>query len=157
MFAASPSRDDAADIVAIQQVAAAYGEAMSRGRPDLAAEVFTIDGVITNPNGDYVGPVAIAGMLAASLAEVDLLVQTTQLGSVSVVGDRAHGRFPWTVWQHRHDGDGIHLMGVYDDEFKRTADGWRMAHRVIRPLVQGRPDHLGGRVVALPDADFGPA
>jgi ketosteroid isomerase-like protein len=44
---------------------------------------------------------------------------------IDVDGDTAHGR----AYVLLLDGPGIGAVGGYDDEFTRTADGWRIAKR----------------------------
>jgi len=46
---------------------------------------------------------------------------------IDVTGDAAHGRAYIVVLL----GSGIGMVGSYDDELVRTADGWKLAKRVF--------------------------
>jgi ketosteroid isomerase-like protein len=151
-----PSPDQAVDILAIQQLAVSYSEAVSRHQIAEAIETYADDGVLEAPGGRFVGRAAVTEAITAAAAEYDLLFQTTHLGLIRVDGDRAWTRFPFTEWQRRaSDQAGGQFLGMYDDEVIRTADGWRFAHRRLRPITKGRPSYFTGRVMDIPSPSFG--
>src|SRR3954447_13899263 len=55
--------------------------------------------------------------------------------------DNAHGTNYLQQDGYTHDGARIQCLGMNRDRYVRTEDGWRIAHRVISPLV---PFHLEG-------------
>ena len=50
---------------------------------------------------------------------------------VTVDGDRAASRAYYRYYLDTNATPRLTTMGVYDDEFTRDADGWRLAHRSI--------------------------
>jgi 3-phenylpropionate/cinnamic acid dioxygenase small subunit len=59
------------------------------------------------------------------------VVSTTEIQLNGI--DRAAGRSYWRMYQNADAQPEIRAMGVYDDEFVRTAEGWRLSRRVISP------------------------
>jgi ketosteroid isomerase-like protein len=55
--------------------------------------------------------------------------------------DEAHGTVYLQQDGYTHDGARIQCLGLNRDRYVRTGEGWRIAHRVITPLV---PFHLEG-------------
>ena len=152
MILPQPTADEAADIIAINHLAAAYAEAVSRGAIEEACEVYAPDGVLASPTTeDAVGPAAIAAMIRVTTEPFDFIFQTVHGGLVRVDGDRAVARFPITEWgRRRSDGRGMQFLGVYDDDAVRTAEGWRFSRRCLVPRTLGKPDSFSGRVHDYP-------
>jgi len=150
MLIPEPSPETAADIVAIQQLAASYADAICRGHADEAALVYAPDGVLASPTTeDAVGPQAIASVIRATIADLEFVFHTIHVGLVQVSGDHARARFPITEWaRRRSDGRGIQFLGIYDDELIRLDAGWRFSRRRLFPRTLGKPEGLTGRVVA---------
>ena len=149
MILAQPSAEQAADIIAINHLAAAYADAICRGEIDEAVLVYADDGVLRSPTtDDAVGREAIADVIRTATAGMDFVFQTVHLGLVRIDGDRAWARFPITEWGRRGDKC-VQFLGLYDDEATRTDDGWRFASRYLAPRTLGRPTGLNGRVLDL--------
>lgn len=151
MLLPEPSAAEAADIIAIQHLAAGYAEAVSRGDIDDAVAGYAPDGVLSSPTtADAVGSAAIAEVIKATTAGLEFVFQTVHLGLVRVDGDRAYARFPITEWARRSsDGRGIQFLGVYDDELVRLEVGWRFQRRRLVPRTIGKPEGLTGRLIPL--------
>ncbi|MGV0050519.1 nuclear transport factor 2 family protein [Mycobacterium colombiense] len=99
MLIPEPTAVTAADMMAIQQLAVGYAEAISRGDIDEAVQVYAPDGVLASPTTeDAVGHSAIAAVLRRTIGNLELVFQTVHLGLVHVDGDRAAARFPITEW-----------------------------------------------------------
>lgn len=149
MLIPEPSAADAAVVIAIQNLAAGYAEAISRGDIEEAVETYAPDGVLASPTTeDAVGPQAIAAVLRTTTADLEFVFQTVHLGLVHVMGDRARARFPITEWaRRRSDGRPIQFLGVYEDNLIRLDVGWRFSHRRLVPRILGKPEGLSGRVV----------
>lgn len=147
-----PTAIQAADIVAIQQLAAAYSEAVSRLEVEEAVEVYAPDGVLSTPTtGDIVGRAAIVAAISETVAPLEFLFQTLHTGLIRVEGDRATARFPITEWGRRaEDGRGIQFLGYYDDDVVRLPEGWRFGRRRLIPRTMGRPESLTGTVHESP-------
>jgi ketosteroid isomerase-like protein len=149
MLVPEPTSTQAADVIAIQHLAAGYAEAVSRSEVDEAVQVFAPDGVLASPTTeDAVGPAAIAAVVKSTIAGLDFVFQTVHLGLIAVNGDRASARFPITEWARRSsDQRGIQFLGFYDDDLVRLADGWRFSRRQLVPRTLGKPAGLNGRVI----------
>jgi ketosteroid isomerase-like protein len=148
MIIAQPTEGQAADIVAINHLAASYAEAMCRFAVDEAVKTYADDGVLCSPTtDDAVGRAAVAEVIGRTVSGLDFVFQTVHQGLVHVDGDAATATFPITEWARRtHDGRGILFLGVYHDDVIRTADGWRFARRRLVPRIMGRPDFLIGQL-----------
>jgi ketosteroid isomerase-like protein len=149
MLLPQPTAAEAADIIAIQQLAVGYAEAISRGDVDEAVQVYASDGVLASPTTeDAVGPQAIADVLRATTGGLEFVFQTVHLGLVHVMGDQARARFPITEWaRRRSDGRPIQFLGIYEDDVVRLDVGWRFSRRELVPRTMGKPEGLTGRVV----------
>jgi hypothetical protein len=114
-----------------------------------ADSVWDVDG-----RGRFHGPDAITELFVRLRERQELAVQRLVSGRVAVadlpdrVADGATGR--WVIHSlTRTDGQGSELVGIYDDRYARTADGWRFVERAFHPLYRG-PVELPGRVFAPP-------
>lgn len=151
MLIPDPTSAQAADVIAIQHLAAAYAEAVSRRDIDDAVKVYAPDGILASPTTqDAVGPEAIAAVVKSTTDGLDFVLQTVHAGLVHVTGDTARARFPITEWARRaSDGRGIQFLGFYVDEAIRLDVGWRFSRRELVPLTLGKPEGLTGRLLSL--------
>ena len=149
MLIPEPTAAQAADVIAIQHLAAGYAEAISRGEVEEAVQGYAPNGVLASPTTeDAVGRDAIAAVLRATTSGLEFVFQTVHLGLVHVGGDRARARFPITEWaRRRSDGRPIQFLGVYEDDLIRLDVGWRFSRRLLVPRILGKPEGLTGRVV----------
>lgn len=149
MLIPEPSPQSAADVIAIQNLAVGYAEAISRGEIDEAVQVYAPDGVLASPTTeDAVGHKAIAHVLQATTGGLEFVFQTVHLGLVHIDGDHARARFPITEWARRaSDGRPIQFLGIYEDDAVRLEVGWRFSRRQLIPRILGKPEGLTGRVV----------
>lgn len=147
---------EACDIAAINHLAAAYAEAVSRGEIAEACLTYTKDGELHSPTTPpAVGRAAVIETITKACADLEFVFQTVHLGLVVVDGNTARARFPITEWaRRRSDGRPIQFLGVYDDQCVRTADGWRFARRTLSPRTIGRPEGLTGRIVTVGPPEF---
>lgn len=146
MIVRQPTPEQAADVIAVNHLAAAYAEAICRGEIDEAVMVYAPDGVLRSPTtADAVGHQAIAAVIRTATTGMDFVFQTVHLGVVKVEGDEAWARFPITEWGRR-DGKDVQFLGFYDDHAVRTADGWRFASRSLVPRTLGRPSTFTGKI-----------
>jgi ketosteroid isomerase-like protein len=148
MIINQPNEAQAADIIAINHLAASYSEAMCRFAVDEAVQAYAEDGVLSSPTtDDAVGRAAIAEVIGKTVSSLDFVFQTLHQGLVQVDGDAATARFTITEWARRsRDGRGILFLGVYHDDVIRTDAGWRFARRQLVPRIMGRPDFLTGQL-----------
>jgi len=149
MLIPEPSDASAADVIAIQNLAVSYAEAISRGEIEEAVQAYAPDGVLASPTTeDAVGQEAVAAVLRATTGDLEFVFQTVHLGLVHVDGDRARARFPITEWaRRRSDRRPMQFLGIYEDDVVRLDSGWRFSRRLLVPRILGKPEGLTGRVV----------
>jgi ketosteroid isomerase-like protein len=95
MIIDQPSQAQAADIVAINHLAASYAEAMCRSAVDEAVLTYADDGVLSSPTTeDAVGRAAIAEVIGRTVSGLDFVFQTVHQGLVRVNGDPLPRRLP---------------------------------------------------------------
>lgn len=141
MIIRDPTPQEAADIVAISQLAVSYSEAICRGEIDEAVLAYAADGVLASATtADAVGHDAIAATIRNATKEAEFVFQTTHCGLVDVQGDTAWARFPTTEWVKLRDGRGLQFLGVYEDNLERTPEGWRFTRRFLDAVTLGRID-----------------
>ncbi len=124
------------DVLAIQQLLAAYNHHVDAGEVAEWTALFTEDATFD------------AGVLPpitghAALAEFAAALPTMIPGGrhhvsnvwVEVDGDRASARSYLMLWITQADPSKTALMstGIYHDELVRTAGGWRLTRRTMRP------------------------
>ncbi|MGV0793253.1 nuclear transport factor 2 family protein [Mycolicibacterium sp. XJ1819] len=152
------SVQEACDVVAVNHLAAAYAEAVSRGEIAEACMTYAEDGELHSPTTPpAIGRAAVTETITKTCADLEFVFQTVHLGLVTVDGDTARARFPITEWaRRRSDGRPIQFLGVYDDVCVRTSDGWRFARRTLLPKTIGKPEGLTGRAIPLDPPTLGP-
>jgi hypothetical protein len=115
----------------IRALLAQYNVSGDRGRVDLLAATFAEDGVIEFSGERTQGPAAIAARLSTPGGKnpaLSLVRHNLTTSQVTVDGDTAQGRTYFLVCTN----SGADHQGVYIDRLKRTAQGWRFAHREVR-------------------------
>jgi len=141
MIIEDPTPQQAADIVAISQLAVAYSEAVCRSQIDEAVLAYAADGVLASgTTEDAVGRAAIAETIRTATKDLEFVFQTTHCGLVEVNGDTAWARFPTTEWAKLPDGRALQFLGVYEDDLERTAEGWRFKRRFLDGVTLGKVD-----------------
>jgi ketosteroid isomerase-like protein len=140
---------EAGDVLAINHLAAAYADAVSRGDIAEACLTYAEDGELHSPTTEPArGRAAVIETVTRTCSTLEFVFQTVHQGLVQVDGDNARARFPITEWARRaSDARPIQFLGVYEDECVRTNDGWRFSRRTLLPRTIGRPDGLTGRLV----------
>lgn len=121
------------DELAIRDLACRYARVVDRHDYALIPRVFTPDCELTGVGFRMRGHAELdAGLRKIEMYSATLHCvhnQTTHLA-----GDRAEGEF-YCVANHIHERDGVPYkldMGIrYEDEYVRTADGWRIARRTL--------------------------
>jgi ketosteroid isomerase-like protein len=142
---------EACDVLAINHLAAAYADAVSRGDIAEACMTYAEQGELHSPTTEpAIGRAAVTETISATCAGLEFVFQTVHQGLVQVDGDVARARFPITEWARRaSDARPIQFLGLYEDDCVRTSEGWRFARRTLLPRTMGRPDGLNGRIVPL--------
>ena len=115
------------DQAAIQQNINRYTEAASRADLELVGTTYAIDGVWELPafQMKFEGRDAIKKAMADLLVPMEYLVQINSPAVIEVVGDRATARS--TIREgakFRDQAVSAEILGIYNDELVRTAEGW---------------------------------
>jgi hypothetical protein len=142
---------EAGDVLAINHLAAAYADAVSRGQIFEACLTYAEGGELHSPTTEpAIGRTAVIETLTRTCSTLEFVFQTVHQGLVQVDGDVARARFPITEWARRtSDARPIQFLGVYEDKCVRTPGGWRFSRRTLLPRTIGRPEGLTGRLVPL--------
>jgi uncharacterized protein (TIGR02246 family) len=132
--------DKVADELAIRELVARYADAVVRRDEDAWAATWTKDGewhVLGEPAR---GREAVVELWNKLMAGLPFVVQLAHGGMIQLDGDRATGR--WYITEHGKtpDGTGMFTLGVYHDDYERSAEGWRFARRRFDFLYAGPPD-----------------
>jgi hypothetical protein len=142
------------DLLAVQQLIAAYPGIVDGREWDRLDELFTPDAVIDF--SAFGGPADTVTGIKAFLQESLAVFKRTQhmmgLPNITLDGDAARSRTSCTNPMVIENGDGstsVWLIGLwYDDTFTRTPDGWRFTSRRQERCYS---------VLGLTDTPLGPA
>ena len=136
----------------ITELLAHYADAVNRRDLEAWTKVWSEDGIYTlNGASKRVGRDAIVALYEKAMAMVESMLQVVHNGTVEVDGDSATGR--WYVSEHHGLGDGksVYVIGVYQDRYIRTADGWKFAERHFDQLyLENRNGDLSGTTFPFP-------
>jgi ketosteroid isomerase-like protein len=151
MLVKEPSSTECADVIAINQLAHAYAQAISRGSVHEAVQTYAPDAVLTTP---IVAPVsgrdAIEATILAGTNDLEMIFHCVQNSLIDVRGDRATAHFQLSEWSKRiSDGVTFLWLGFYDDELVRLPEGWRFAKRTLVPRVMARADVAINKVMPV--------
>jgi len=121
------------DALAIGRLIDDYIDAVARADIDAFGRCWTPEGRWTGPGLDCEGIFAIRSRFATMRARIASAEQTVVEGDVEIDGDRATGS--WLIREAIVDNDGKERqrVGRYDDEYRRTPDGWKFASRHFIP------------------------
>lgn len=139
----------AEDELAVRNLVAGYSDAVCRRDPAAWAATWTVDCVWDLGGGRVVhGREAALELWTAALTKYPWVAQLAPTGTVEITGDT--GRGSWWVLElnHLQDASGTLHLGHYDDEYRRTDEGWRFASRRFAMVYRGPLDP--GTVVPLP-------
>jgi ketosteroid isomerase-like protein len=141
----------AEDELAVRNLVARYCDAVCRRNAAAWAATWVPDCTWDLGGGRVVtGREAALELWTSAIARYPWVAQLAPTGTVEVSGDT--GRGSWWVLELNHlpDGDGALHLGHYDDEYRRTAEGWQFAARRFAMVYRGALDP--GVVVPLPPA-----
>jgi ketosteroid isomerase-like protein len=127
-----------ADRLAIHELVAAYGDAVSCNDADAWGATWAEDSIWELPNlpdyGTMKGRDEIVRRWVEAMAELPLNVNIQTLGALEVNGDTATGR-TWTSETVVFGPDDSRVAtGVYDDEFIKIDGQWLFKRRTYKAL-----------------------
>ena len=120
------------DEIAIQQVLNTYSVMASLGRVKEMADTYTEDGVweVTSIGLKCQGHAAIIAAGEGVTAKLEYIVQLNTPAIINVNGDRATATCVIRECGKYAGKDvALEVLGSYEDELVRTADGWRFTSR----------------------------
>ncbi len=133
------------DELAIRDLAARFTDAVNRNDPAALGALFTDDGEWVVPGMETThGPAEAGARIAQLRAEFVQLLQLLYSGHVDLAGDGQSATATWYLAENASDGDNAFAFtGVYQDELRKTAAGWRFARRRFSFLYRGRTELPG--------------
>jgi ketosteroid isomerase-like protein len=145
--AMSDVREQLADESEIRRVLSRYCQHLDAREPALAVRaVFTEDAVDDHGRPDVPrGRAAIEAMFTRAYEHLEATAHMVSHSDIEVHGDAAHARTYVTAWHwlkssaqlgQTRPADFV-LVAVYNDDFRREPEGWRIAHRRLEPLGPG--------------------
>ena len=147
---------------AIRGLIASYSDAVTHLDATRAAAIFTEDGIVSVVGVETAGRATIEEGIGQSFAAFAMLQLVAHGGMIALNGDRATARWSVVEIGVRKGAQDLNVMlGRYEDQLVRTAEGWRCARRSYtlagRSLIeakkfQANPDFLTGLLVAAPDS-----
>lgn len=125
------------DAFAIQQTLSRYSDGCSRRDWDQVEGTFMPDGIWEVPalGTFHRGWAAIQPAMAGFVAQLDYFVQINSTAIITMSGDAARARSTIReCGKFAGCDEALEVMGTYEDELLRTADGWKFVRRTFRGL-----------------------
>ena len=132
-----------ADNLAIRELAANYIDAVNRSDGEAWKATWSQNGIWNLMGTEVSGLEALFGFWQTAMSSFKFVLMVLNSGTVDISGDTASGR--WYVTEHLlgQDGNGIHIEGVYDDQYVREDGRWVFAKRDYHVIYQGPEDMSG--------------
>jgi hypothetical protein len=108
---------------------------------DKAVALFAIDGIFERPDLKASGREKIAGFFAHRPPSVVTRHLCGQPFFIEIDGDTAKSVTAVTLYNTTHEGEGLptvkspNAVAEFHDTFKKTSDGWKIAHRRGVPVL----------------------
>lgn len=132
----------------IRNLVASYADAVCRRDQNDWSATWAEDGLWQLPGApETKGRDNIVLLWLGAMAGFPFVAQLIQNGTVEVAGDTGTGRWYITEILKFADGKGMFNIGVYQDRYKRTSDGWKFAERHYAVLYN---DGDGGKGTTSP-------
>lgn len=122
------------DAIAIQQILNLYTEGSCRADWDQVLGTFTDDGVWEVPGiGKFTGRSEIEPVMAAFVAQMDYFIQLNTPAIINIAGDSATARSVIReCGKFKGKNEALEVLGFYNDELVRTAEGWKFSQRSFK-------------------------
>jgi uncharacterized protein (TIGR02246 family) len=121
----------------IIRLISSYGPAVDSGQSEVAAAIWTDDGVYDTDSAVWRGRAEIAGMVEGSFHQqliAEGAAHVVGVPHIRVDGHRAVATCYSRVFRHGEGGFEVWRVAVNRWELVRTAEGWRTAYRTNRLL-----------------------
>jgi len=133
------------DEAEIRALTCRYADCYDHADADGYGGTFLRDGVLDSAAigfGIAIGPEAIADVVRQVRPQQAHVIHVVTNHLIEITGaDTARGSCYYIARSRLHNGGRGEYLGRYEDEYRRTADGWRFARRTIVPLLP--PDAEG--------------
>jgi 3-phenylpropionate/cinnamic acid dioxygenase small subunit len=131
------------DRAAIVRLTHDYAWALDERDWDALREVFTADVVADLGEGGQQGIDEVIPPVSTALGPFDASHHVVSTHQITIDGDRAQGRC-YLIAQHVRrtavGGPNFTVGGRYEDQYVRTADGWRIStRRIVVTWTDGNP------------------
>lgn len=123
---------------AIERLTYEYALCNDTFRIEPLVELFTPDGVLDFTQAGmrrHEGRDSIRDYFERERKALSHLMHVTTNHLIEIDGSSARGTVYFLATGVLHDGRENQARGYYDDEYAKTADGWRFRSRVIVPLL----------------------
>jgi ketosteroid isomerase-like protein len=119
-----------ADRIEIRELCARYCRAMDDGDAGTWASLFTDEGMMEGSTGITEGREALEALVHRATGSA---IHTTTDSVVEFDGDSARHWCTVVVYNRTADrgGNDVRLVGRYEDELRRTPEGWRFQRRSV--------------------------
>ncbi len=141
------------DDLAIRDLVYRYADAVCRRDKEAWAATWAEDAVWQLPNAPLMsGRDAIVELWVNAMAGFPFVVQLVNFGVLDISGDTASGRWYLTENLQFPNGNGMYNVGVYQDKYIRTPQGWQFSSRHYAVLYndEGKGD-MSGSASAFPE------
>ena len=127
-----------ADELAIRNLVARYGDAVSRRDGDAWEATWAEDATWTLPGGhDVAGRTNIRAAWERAMSRYPTVVHLIHQGEIRFDGVAATGRWYLSERGTTVDGDPIDHVGAYDDSYVVSEGGWRFSSRRFEVIAVG--------------------
>ena len=139
------------DELEIRNLVARYSDAVGRRDEQAWANTWASDA------GWSVGPTRASGRehivktWSGLMALFRFVTQMPQSGFIELEGETARGTWQVMELGWPQAGDATCTLGIYDDRYRLTSEGWRFSERTFHIVYMGPPD-LSGRLIGHPNA-----
>ena len=131
------------DQIDIQSLVHRYCDALCLRNCDAWVATFAKDGMWNSGHGEVVGHTELSAAILRIMEIFQHVLQLTHNGEVTVNGDVAHGRWYVTEYGLTAKGKQTFYVAHYDDDYRRTSEGWKFQSRVVTWHYHGEPDLTG--------------
>ncbi|MEV5848590.1 nuclear transport factor 2 family protein [Streptomyces sp. NPDC051985] len=134
------NRTAASDVEQIRRLVADLAWYIDTGDTEAGLALFTSDALLdasTAGGGLISGPQGLRAFMEGTYTRAPsrLHVVSNHVVDVEEEGDRAAGRLVGLAYTKNPDGVSA-LVGIaYEDHYERDTDGWKIARRVVTPMV----------------------
>lgn len=128
--------NDIADRIAIAELIAAYGDAVSRRDAAAWGATWAADATWSLMGHEVAGRDAIVALWLGAMAQFDAVSFITSAGPLHIAGNHATARCQTQEVLRTVDGGIRRVAGVYDDSFVKEAGAWRFARRVFAIVIE---------------------